>query len=93
PYIGIAASLACGYLGMKQGLKPREPAKGEAYDASRDIPPSMYEALSLLDACPELTQIMGEEFTMVYKATKRMEYDEFQEVISPWEREHLLMNV
>ncbi len=93
PYIGIAASLACGYLGMKQGLEPRKPAKGEAYDADRDIPPSMYEALSLLDACPELTEAMGAEFTMVYMATKRMEYDEFQEVISPWEREHLLMNV
>ncbi len=93
PYIGIAASLACGYLGMKQGLEPRSPAKGEAYEAKRDIPPSMYEALSLLDACPELAEIMGDEFTMVYKATKRMEYDEFQEVISPWEREHLLMNV
>jgi glutamine synthetase len=47
----------------------------------------------LLDDCPELTEAMGEEFTMIYKAIKRMEYDEFQEVISPWEREHLLMNV
>lgn len=93
PYIGIAASLACGYLGMKHGLEPRNAAIGEAYDANRDIPPSMYEALSLLDKCPELTEIMGPEFTMVYKATKRKEYDEFQEVISPWEREHLLLNV
>jgi glutamine synthetase len=24
---------------------------------------------------------------------KRAEYDEFLQVISPWEREHLLMNV
>lgn len=93
PYIGIAASLACGYLGLKEKLKPRDAASGEAYEADRDIPPSMYEALSLLDECPELTEAMGEEFTTVYKATKRMEYDEFQEVISPWEREHLLMNV
>ncbi|MEK6205525.1 MAG: glutamine synthetase, partial [Amylibacter sp.] len=68
-------------------------ASGEAYDAKRDIPPSMYEALSLLDDSPELVEIMGEEFTMIYKAIKRMEYDEFQEVISPWEREHLLINV
>lgn len=93
PYIGIAASLACGYLGMKNKLKPRDAASGEAYEAERDIPPSMYEALSLLDDSPELAEIMGEEFTMIYKAIKRMEYDEFQEVISPWEREHLLINV
>ena len=93
PYIGIAASLACGFLGLKQGLKPRDAATGEAYGADRDIPPSMYEALSLLDDCPELTEIMGAEFTTIYKAIKRMEYDEFQEVISPWERQHLLLNV
>ncbi|MCP5075879.1 MAG: glutamine synthetase [Rhodobacteraceae bacterium] len=93
PYIGLAASLACGYLGIKKALKPRAAARGEAYDADRDIPPSMYEALLLLDDCPELAEAMGPEFTNVYKAIKRKEYDEFQEVISPWEREHLLMNV
>ncbi|MCP5085422.1 MAG: glutamine synthetase [Rhodobacteraceae bacterium] len=93
PYIGLAASLACGYLGIKKKLKPREAAKGEAYDAKRDIPPSMYEALLLLEDAPELAEALGTEFTNVYKAIKRMEYDEFQEVISPWEREHLLMNV
>jgi glutamine synthetase len=53
----------------------------------------MYEGLTLLDDCPELAEMMGEEFTAVYKAAKHKEYDEFQEVISPWEREHLLMNV
>ena len=93
PYIGLAASLACGLLGLKKRLEPRLAAVGEAYDAERDIPRSMYQALELLDDCPELAEIMGEEFTFVYKSAKRMEYEEFQEVISPWEREHLLMTV
>ncbi len=92
PYIGIAASLACGFLGMKNRLTPRDSASGEAYDADRDIPPSLYDALAKLDACAELEEMMGPEFSMIYKAAKRLEYDEFQEVISPWEREHLLMN-
>ena len=93
PYIGIAASLACGYLGIKNGLSPRDAARGVAYEAKRDIPPSIHNALLLLDDCPELAEAMGTEFVNVYMAIKRMEYDEFQAVISPWEREHLLMNV
>jgi len=92
PYIGIAASLACGFLGMKNRLKPRDAAKGEAYGADHDIPPSLYDALANLDNCPELEEMLGPDFSRVYKAAKRMEYDEFQQVISPWEREHLLMN-
>lgn len=92
PYIGIAASLACGFLGMKNKLKPRASVKGEAYDADRDIPPSLYDALANLDNCPELEEVLGPDFSRIYKAAKRMEYDEFQQVISPWEREHLLMN-
>jgi glutamine synthetase len=32
PYLAIATSLACGYIGMKQGLKPTEPLNGSAYD-------------------------------------------------------------
>jgi len=29
PYIGIAASLACGYLGIKEELRPSKRQKGE----------------------------------------------------------------
>ena len=31
PYLVIAASLACGFLGMEEGLKPTEPTEGSAY--------------------------------------------------------------
>lgn len=93
PYIGLAASLACGYLGLKNKLTPRIAATGEAYDAERDIPPSLREALNLLDDSDALTDMMGPEFTAVYKAAKHKELEDYQEVISPWEREHLLMNV
>src|SRR5690606_25451749 len=31
PYLAMAASLACGYLGIKQGLRPSEPLTGSAY--------------------------------------------------------------
>ena len=31
PYLALAASLTCGYLGMKAGLVPRDSVSGEAY--------------------------------------------------------------
>jgi glutamine synthetase len=37
--------------------------------------------------------MLGEEFVKLYCALKRYEHEEFMTVISPWERQHLLLNV
>ncbi len=93
PYLALAASLACGYLGMKNGLKPREPLTGEAYEQPHALPRSLMRGLELFDEAPELAGVLGEEFCSVYTAIKRHEAEAFLAVISPWEREHLLLNV
>ena len=90
PYLGIAASLACGY---QQELRPSKSYKGDAYEGENSIPRLMGEALDLFDAADELRGVLGEEFSRVYSSIKRAEYNEFLQVISPWEREHLLLNV
>jgi glutamine synthetase len=82
PYLALAASLACGYLGMKNGLHPREAVAGEAYARPRALPRDLLSALDL-----------GENFCNLYKAIKRDEVETFLRVISPWERDHLLLNV
>ncbi|WP_298973556.1 glutamine synthetase family protein [uncultured Roseobacter sp.] len=92
-YLGIAASLACGYLGLVQGQHPRDEFKGDAYDGEGDIPRVLGSALDLFEAATELHEVLGPEFARVYSIVKRAEYDEFLQVISPWEREHLLLNV
>ena len=38
-------------------------------------------------------EVLGERFCEVYEIVKKSEYDDFLQVISPWEREHLLLNV
>lgn len=94
PYLAIAASLASGYLGMKEALEPRAPVtKGYAYDRERAIPRSLLEGVDLFDEAPMLKEVLGERFCEVYMAIKRHEAQEFLEVISPWEREYLLLNV
>ncbi len=93
PYLGIAASLACGYLGLVEELRPDKQFKGDAYDGQEDIPRDLGRALDLFDEAGALQKVLGEEFGRVYSIVKRTEYAEFLQVISPWEREHLLINV
>ncbi|WP_120633203.1 glutamine synthetase family protein [Ruegeria sp. EL01] len=93
PYLGIALSLACGYLGLTQQERPRRQFHGDAYEGEGDIPQVMGNALDLFDEATALHDVLGPEFARVYGIVKRAEYEEFLQVISPWEREHLLMNV
>ncbi|PZQ96767.1 MAG: glutamine synthetase [Cereibacter sphaeroides] len=93
PYLGLAASLACGYLGLKEGKMPKPECTGDAYNSESDLPYNMGDALDLLEEDAVLREALGLEFCRVYDAVKRNEYKEFLQVISPWEREHLLLNV
>ncbi len=93
PYIAIATSLACGYLGMKQGLRASEPVRSNAYEQPTQLSRHWYGSLQRLAACQPLRDIMGEQFIDVYVAVKEIEFDNFLNVITPWEREHLLLKV
>jgi glutamine synthetase len=93
PYLAMAACLACGYLGMKAGLKPREVVKGDAYSLPHSLPREVFEGLKQFNAYPQLRQLLGEEFCAMYEAIKLQEFEDYLRVISPWEREHLLLNV
>ncbi|MGQ7845938.1 glutamine synthetase family protein [Granulosicoccus sp. 3-233] len=93
PYLAIAASLACGLIGMTRNLQPRDAVKGDAYSLPHDIPRDLLRALELFSANPEVEALLGKDFCMLYRAIKHQESEAFLQVISPWEREHLLLNV
>jgi glutamine synthetase len=93
PYIAIAASLACGYLGMIEGLQPSDPISGSAHELPFGLPRSLDEALRLLRECDALVNVLGEAFVSAFTIVKEAEYEVFLQVISSWEREHLLLNV
>ena len=93
PYLGIASTLACGYLGLMNQTAPRPEFVGSAYIDNEDIPVNLGDALDLLDEDKALQEVMGVDFIKVYDSVKRNEYKEFLQVISPWEREHLLLSV
>ena len=93
PYVAIAATLACGSLGIQKRIEPGPECVGNAYDAEHELPRSLGEALQLLRDDDELREVLGDEFVTVYSEVKETEHDEFMKVISPWEREHLLLHV
>ena len=93
PYLALAATLACGYLGMIEGLKPNESIEGSAYDQPFSLHPFMFEAIKAMETSEAMRKILGDRFVGLYCAVKYDECREFQEIVTPWEREVLLLNV
>ncbi len=93
PYLAIAASLACGYVGIMQELEPTAPLLGSAYRLPRSLPRTLDEALERFKDCGSVREILGEDFCQIFAAIKESELDNFEGVVSAWEREHLLLKV
>ena len=93
PYVALAATLACGWLGIKERIEPSVECKGDAYLSDYQLPRSLDDALARLQAATPLHEVLGREFVTVYAEVKEIEHEEFMKVISPWEREHLLLHV
>jgi glutamine synthetase len=51
PYLAMAATLACGYLGIVEKLQPNEPLAGSAQDKGFGLPRSLEDALIALNNC------------------------------------------
>jgi glutamine synthetase len=93
PYLALAVTLACGWLGIEEQLTPSPETTSSAYSLDYELPRSLSEALRTLRDCPPLARVLGQDFVNVYLSVKELEYAEFMKVISPWEREHLLLHV
>jgi glutamine synthetase len=93
PYLVLAATLACGYLGMTEGVSPDKPIEGSAYDLPFSLHRFMYEAIDAFEGSDAMRKTLGEKFVSLYASIKKNECREFQEIVTPWEREVLMFNV
>ena len=93
PYLAIAASLACGYLGIMENLRPDEAIEGSARELPFGLPRGLAEAIDLFTSSEPLNDLFGTRFVNVYRDIKMAESEMFMRVISAWEREYLLLNV
>ena len=66
--------------------------KTDAYHTG-NLPRSLREALDLFNEAEEMQNLLHPKFSEIYLAVKKLEHSEYLHVISPWEREHLLLNV
>lgn len=93
PYLAIATTLACGYLGMEEARQPAEPVTTSAWNMAHELPRHLEDAIELLRACAPMRELLGTRFVEAFCAVKELEYGTYNRVISSWEREHLLLLV
>lgn len=93
PYLAIAASLIAGYLGVEERVERSVEATGNAYRQPSALPRTMEEALTRFAACAPARELLGEAFFQTYLRVKSIEIDVFQNIVTSWERDHLLLKV
>lgn len=93
PYLVLAGTLACGYLGMIENAKADDPVEGSAYELPFSLHRGLYEAIDALEVSDSMRRILGDQFVTLYCAVKSDECREFHEIVTPWEREVLMFNV
>ena len=92
PYLAMAATLAALWLGLQEQRRPTRQRKDSGEDLAT-LPRNLDIALDELERAKPLHEALGEDFIKLFIEVKRGEAEAFLEVISPWEREYLLLNV
>ncbi len=93
PYLAMAASLACGYLGMIEGLVADRP------DHRQRPRPAVLAAAQPRRGDPQAARLRAADRTARRGVRRGLHGRQgsrvrvFLQVISSWEREHLLLNV
>src|SRR5207253_706427 len=77
PYLALAVTLACGYLGITEQIEPTPMVEGSAYKMKVELPQGLPEALALLRGEVRLREVLGDRFIDVYSAVKDLEHQEF----------------
>lgn len=93
PYLAMAATLSCGYLGMVEGVTPSAPTLESAEHIHDGLPRNLEDAILRMRQCAPLSDMLGALFVQAFCEVKELEFATFSRVISSWEREHLMLLV
>jgi glutamine synthetase len=90
PYLAIAALLAAGAHGVREGLTPPRPVAGDAYRADRELigptlPTSLDAALDALERDAVLRRALGPQIVETFLAVKRFEVERHRAWVSDWD--------
>lgn len=93
PYLAMAATLACGLLGMEEAIEPQPVVEIDAHTLGVSLPAHLQDALAELSESTGLRAKLGSRFVDAFIDVKKLEWQLYNRVISSWEREFLLTNV
>jgi glutamine synthetase len=93
PYLAMAACLAAGLYGVRQGMALTTPAtKGNGYaDKSHGVlPRNLWEATQAMKASALARELFGEVFVDHFIRTREWEWRQFGQVVTDWELKRYL---
>ena len=93
PYLAMAASLLCGYLGIKNKISPAPQVKGVSWPRPTGMPTTFEDAIINLRESQALREYFGSHFVDLYVSVKLTELENYRKVVTPWERKFLLLTV
>lgn len=94
PYLAIAATLICGYIGMIEKIPASEETTTRANGKLSDkLPLNIDLAINMMSNSETIKEYLGEEFVRGFIATREADYNHYKSEISAWERRFLLTNV
>ncbi len=89
PYLALAATLACGLLGMEQACEASRPRSDSAYQQAATLPDSQQTAMQAFARAPVLHDVLGPDFARTFLALKQVEQQHFQQQVTAWEWQYL----
>jgi glutamine synthetase len=92
PYLAMAACLASGLYGVRNGLNLQEATKGNGYrDYSHGtIPRNLFEATSKMKESDVAKELFGEQFVEHFCNTREWEWRQFMKSVTDWETKRYL---
>ena len=92
PYLAIAASIASGLYGIENKLELQEPFAGNAYlnDNLVKLPNNLKNATESMEGNPLGAELFGNEFVSHFVATRKSEWNNFNQSVTDWERKRYM---
>lgn len=86
PYLALAAAIASGLYGIRNGMKPPLPISGNAYRTDAEsLPKDLKEATDRLADSALARELFGDSFVEHFVQTRRWEWNQFMQNVTSWE--------
>jgi glutamine synthetase len=89
PYLGLAAAIGAGLLGIEKQLKLTASAivgSGYADERSARLPHNLAEATERLDQSALARELFGDAFVDHFVTSRRWEWRQYSQAVTDWER-------